>query len=318
MKLLITSIGRRGYFADFFKKSDSNIVIYGTSNSELTPGFEYCDKTFIVPDIVDEHYVDAILKICLDEKIDAIMSLFDLDISILAARRSEFVSMGIRTFLTYDESSEIAFDKFKTYKFCVENNIKTPRTYIELDEVREDLLNSVIEFPLFIKPRRGFASNSIFKVKNMEMLEVIFNNEKDMIIQEGCKGIEHSFDMLYNLEGDLVRVFCKKKIQMRAGETDQAETVYDQSILNIGEKIGALYKNVGPLDIDFFLQENGDYQLLEFNPRFGGGYPISHHVGADYPKLMLEMCKEGDIKFERCNYSSGVIMMKEYGFIFKD
>jgi carbamoyl-phosphate synthase large subunit len=150
------------------------------------------------------------------------------------------------------------------------------------------------------------------------MLRVVFQNEVELIIQEKCRGEEFSFDMLYDLEGQLVRVFCKKKIQMRAGETDQAETINNAGMIHLGEFIGNKFTNIGPLDIDFFVDENGDYQLLEFNPRFGGGYPISHFVGANFPHLMLEIARGNKVEYSHINYPSNVIMMKEYGFIFKN
>jgi carbamoyl-phosphate synthase large subunit len=121
MKILITSIGRRGYIAEYFRENNPDIQIFGTSNTSLTPAFRYCEKIFIVPNILNVSYVDEILKICKEEKIDVILSLFDLDISVLSARRQDFIDLGIKTFLTFGESSDIAFDKYLTYLFCLKS-----------------------------------------------------------------------------------------------------------------------------------------------------------------------------------------------------
>jgi carbamoyl-phosphate synthase large subunit len=48
------------------------------------------------------------------------------------------------------------------------------------------------------------------------------------------------------------------------------------------------------------------------NPRFGGGYPMSHLAGADFPKLIVRMLRGEQVKPEIGNFSAGVIMMKEY------
>ena len=44
---------------------------------------------------------------------------------------------------------------------------------------------------------------------------------------------------------------------------------------------------MGNLDVDVF-EKDGNYYVLELNPRFGGGFPCSYEAGVNPPKAILK------------------------------
>ena len=54
---------------------------------------------------------------------------------------------------------------------------------------------------------------------------------------------------------------------------------------------------LGPLTIQFFKKSNGDVYLLEINPRFGGGVPLSFEAGADYGHKIHEMLEGKPLEY---------------------
>jgi carbamoyl-phosphate synthase large subunit len=60
----------------------------------------------------------------------------------------------------------------------------------------------------------------------------------------------------------------------------------------MGKKIGQNLHHIGNLDVDIMQRANGDYCVLELNPRFGGGYPFSYEAGVNMPKAILKWLKE--------------------------
>ena len=78
---------------------------------------------------------------------------------------------------------------------------------------------------------------------------------------------------------------------MRAGETDKALTVDMPEVREMGATIGRNLKHIGNLDVDIMQRANGDYCVLELNPRFGGGYPFSYEAGVNMPKAILSWLK---------------------------
>ena len=73
---------------------------------------------------------------------------------------------------------------------------------------------------------------------------------------------------------------------MRAGETDKSVLRKKPELEVIGKKIGNSLKHIGNLDCDIF-ERDGEYYLIELNPRFGGGYPFTHYSGGNYVKAII-------------------------------
>ncbi len=317
MNILISSIGRRGYLARYFRDAlDGDVRIIGTSNTKWTVGFHECDQCFLMPDIASEAYISTLLRVCEEQKVDAILSVFDHDIVALSQHLERFQDLNIKIFLPTAFTSEVCFDKMKTYQFLTENEIGALKTYDDLSEAKKALTQKEIQFPLMVKPKKGFGSADLFKANNLDELEVFFNYRPSMVIQEFAAGEEYSFDILHNLNSEVVKVYCKKKMAMRSGETDKAIMLKDKKLIDFGLKLGSLFDNKGPMDVDFFMTSEGEVKVLEINPRFGGGYPISHAAGANFPSAMIGMLKGEKYSFEYPDYNSSVVMMKDYDFRF--
>jgi len=113
----------------------------------------------------------------------------------------------------------------------------------------------------------------------------IGNPNKAVMIQEKIIGIEYGLDILNDFARKSVIVYAKQKLAMRAGETDKAVLRNKPDLEKVGFKIGNALGHIGNLDCDIF-ESNGNYFLIEMNPRFGGGYPFSHKAGANFPAAL--------------------------------
>ncbi len=317
MNLLFSTIGRRGYIVDYFRKNlPEGSKIMGTSDrdsceQEFTSGFFYCDKHFVISSIKEEEkYINDILNICKNEKIDLLFSFYDYDLYILSQHLDKFKSIGVEPIISSYEVNKISFDKLETYQFLINNGFKTPWT-ISSAEARTKGISS---FPVIVKPRFGFGSNAINIARNQNDVDFYLNYyfDEEMIVQQMLDGQEYSFDILNDLNSNPVTAVVKKKIKMRAGETDQGYSIRDDSLFATALEIGKKLKHVGPLDVDFFLLDGEPY-ILELNPRFGGGYPITHLSGIDFTKLVIDMFEdnlESDYKTYH-HYKEGIVAIKD-------
>jgi carbamoyl-phosphate synthase large subunit len=117
--------------------------------------------------------------------------------------------------------------------------------------------------------------------------------ERCLIAQEKVAGDEYGLDVVNDLCGRYVTTFVKRKMAMRAGETDKAITVDHPQLKAIGQQIGEALKHVGNLDCDVFV-DGHRYWVLELNPRFGGGYPFTHRAGVNLPAALIAWA-QGDM-----------------------
>ena len=130
------------------------------------------------------------------------------------------------------------------------------------------------------------------------------------MIQEFLDGQEIGADVYIDvISGKVVSIFTKKKIKMRAGETDKAVSFKDPKLFALIEKFVSEAGYRGQIDIDIFNVE-GEYYLSEVNPRFGGGYPHAYEAGCNHIK-MIQNNLNGIINDECIgNYEENIYMMK--------
>jgi carbamoyl-phosphate synthase large subunit len=330
MNILFTCAGRRTYLLKYFKEQlgDQGKII-GADMQMTAPALSAADIRVLVPSVYDDNYVDVLHNICEQHHVDMLFSLNDLELPILAANKASFENAGTKVVVSSPEVIDICFDKLRTCEYVKSLGINVPRTYSNLQSALNALEIGELQFPVVIKPRWGSASIGIEFVNNQEDLcimyelikrktsngilgEVSQHDKNFILIQEKITGKEYGLDVMNDLEGRNVGVAVKQKLSMRAGETDKAVTVDNAELRRIGEVIGTNLAHVGNLDCDI-LEMDGQYYVLELNPRFGGGFPFSYEAGVNLPKALINWAQgvDFDVKqlvptygltFAKCDY----------------
>lgn len=317
MNILITSVGIRGYLVRYFKEALKNKgKVFAADSSEYAPALYDAQGYFIVPDVSNKNYIHELIEICEENKINGIISHNDLELPILAKNKNEFSDKGIEVIVSEPEVIDICYDKYKTFVFMKKKGFSTPKTFVSLEESLKEIERGDLDFPLIKKPRKGSASKGIKKIYNKKELQNEFTHRKDIVIQEFIKGDEYGVDVFNNSELIPVAIFAKKKIKMRAGETDKAISVYDEKLIEV---IGDLAKKLGfcgPADIDL-IKRDDEYIIMEINPRFGGGYPLSHALGANFPDKIISLINKDTLETNYYKYPDDVLMMKQYEIVIR-
>jgi len=297
--VLFSAIGKRGYMVDFFRKNlPKGSRCIGTSDrhscdTEYTPAFFHCDEHYLLPHIADEkEYVDALVEVCQSESVDMLFSFYDFDGYILSRYLERFEKAGVRAVVSSPRVQAVCFDKIETYRFLKQNGFDTPWT-LSADDFK---LHNLSSYPVVVKPRFGFGSQKLNIAHSKEEVEFFlrYHEDEEMIVQQMLLGDEYSFDVLNDFDARYVAACLKRKMKMRSGETDQGFTEHNGEVLKWAEKLAQSLGHIGPLDVDLFLQD-GKVYILEMNPRFGGGYPVTHFAGIDFTQLLIAL-QEGTLK----------------------
>ena len=311
MNILILAAGTRDKIIHYFKKAfDGMGSIVATDASELSTAIYAADKYYIVPEITDPAYIDVILEICKKDNINGVLSLIDPELSLLAENENRFKEIGTMVIGSSYELCEMAFDKYQMYQWLVLHNYKCARTWLDPTEFYAELEKGTLSFPVFVKPARGSASIGISKVYNKETIDLLFEKKNGLMIQEYLGGQEIGADIYIDMiSGEVVSIFTKKKIKMRAGETDKAVSFKEPALFALLEKFALEVGYTGQIDVDLF-EIDGEYYINEVNPRFGGGYPHAYESGCDHMKLILNNL-QGKVNEKNIGaYEDGIYMMK--------
>lgn len=311
MNFLILSAGTRNKIVQYFKKElNGKGLVVATDCSKLAPAIYEADKYYIVPRIDDKDYLNCILDICIKEKINGLISLIDPELSLISENIVKFKEIGVTPIISEHKNVEMCFNKYKMYQFLVENGIRTAKTYIDKNEFYKDLEKENMKFPVFVKPIEGSASININKVYNRDELELLWKKENNLLIQQFMDGEEFGADVYIDMiSNEISAIFTKKKIKMRAGETDKSVSIKDEKLFLIIKDFVKKAEFKGIIDIDIF-KVNGEYYISEVNPRFGGGYPHAYESKVNIPKMIINNL-EGKINNEQIgDYEKDIYMMK--------
>lgn len=311
MNILILSAGTRNKIVQYFRRALSGQgKVVATDMSLLAPAIYEADNYYIVPGMTEPGYLDKILEICEKEQITGALSLIDPELSLLAENEEKFLAVGTKVIGSSYEICEMALDKYDMYLWLREHGYPCAKSYMDKEEFFADVEKGEITYPVFVKPARGSASVAISKVYDRETVELLFAHGEGLMIQEFLNGQEIGADVYIDMiTWETVSVFTKKKIKMRAGETDKAESFKDEKLFRLIERFVKEAGYRGQADIDLF-DIGGEYYISEVNPRFGGGYPHAHECGVDHMSLILNNLAGKVNQKSIGHYEEGVFMMK--------
>ena len=282
INILILSVGTRNKIVQYLKKAltdqEGNRLgsVIATDMSNIAPAIYEADKYYQVPRMMASDYMEVIFDICRKEKITAILSLIDPELSLLAKHEKEFAALSVKVIGSSYELCEMSLDKIQMYEWLTTHGYKT----------------------------------AISKVNDKETIELLFAHADNLMIQEFLDGQEIGADVYIDmLSGEVVSIFTKRKIVMRAGETDKAVSFKDEKLFCLINRFVKEAGYRGQIDIDIF-EIGGDYYISEVNPRFGGGYPHAYECGCNHMDLIVNNLSGKTNLVNIGNYSEDIYMMK--------
>lgn len=311
MNILILSAGTRNKVVQYFKNTiGANGKVIAADMQKIAPALYEADSYYVVKRITDPNYISTVLDICRKEKVNGVLSLIDPELSLLASNRDAFEEVGVKIIGSEYELCERSLDKWSMYEWLSAHGYNCAKTYIDFSLFEADVATGKISFPVFVKPRFGSASIAISKAHDIKTAKFLFEQQENMIVQEFLNGQEIGADCYIDMiSGELVSVFAKKKLLMRAGETDKAVSFKDAKLFDLIERFVNECGWRGEIDIDIF-DVDGEYFISEVNPRFGGGYPHAYECGVDHMKLIINNLNGIANDRHIGDYDEGVYMMK--------
>jgi carbamoyl-phosphate synthase large subunit len=181
------------------------------------------------------------------------------------------------------------------------------------------------------KPRFGSASEGVALLRNAAELELLVARDEaglpltdgrpgDMVVQSVASGREHTIDVFVDRAGQCHCAIPRRRLEVRGGEVSKAVTVRSEELIDLAfAMVNALPGAYGVLNFQVFADEKaGTLAVIEINPRFGGGFPLSHRAGADFARWLLEDVRGLPSTATGDGWRDGLVMLRYDAAVFVD
>lgn len=316
VNVLLTSGGRRVELVRAFRRAQAaadyggNVVTIDMS--PLAPALQEADKHYVVPRLDDPGYIPALVEICRRESISLVFPTIDPDIPVLANHRGEIEAVGARVLAVSQNAARATGDKWLTYELFTRIGVPAPRSWRAEEARAADL-----KFPVFIKPRSGSAAQNTFRVEERRQLDFFLDYVPNPIVQEFLPGPEITNDVICDLEGGIMAVVSRERIEARWGEVQKGKTISNAEIARHCEMVARELDAIGPITVQCMMKD-GEAYFTEVNCRYGGGLPLGIAAGADSPTWYLALAAGLQPDIQQPAYREGIYITRFDDALFFD
>ncbi len=300
------------------KAREMGMIVVTIDKNPRSMGFQFSDYY----EVVSTHDKEAILTIAEKYKVNGIMTLSTEVAVVPVAYAAEKLKLpGITV-----EVAQKATNKYLMRKVFKEHNVPCPEFYLAKED--EDLKNieNELGYPLMVKPLRGYASKSVFKVNNKKELESAFHIIRDetvngsVLIEEFMDGLEVGGES-FMMDGLMKMIYITNKkgteppLYIPLGHSLPSRLpgkIQDEIREVIKKGIKALGVASGPVNFDVMVTKNGPV-VIEMGARLGGNcLPTLVHIhsGIDTVRESIILSLGGNPLFkEKLRKPVGVRML---------
>ena len=287
--ILVTGVGAIiGYgIIDSLKQSSKDVNVIGMDIFEDAAGRFMADKFYQAILAKDPGYPDYVNNLIEKEKIDLVFLGTEHEIYALCDNKEKLGDNYSKIVINTDQNIAFSKDKWETYSFLQNHGIKTIKTVLdgEYDELCE-LLGS----PFLLKPKNSTASKGIHTIENREEFDFYKKQAGDQrMFQQivGDKEHEYTVSVFGYGDGTSTKPFALRRKLSGEGATVKA-WIYHDPLLDLEvEKLVKILKPYGPTNLQFRLHE-GEYYMLEINPRVSSACSIRTAFGYNEPEMCIE------------------------------
>jgi carbamoyl-phosphate synthase large subunit len=222
-----------------------------------------------MPRVTESHYVDRLIAVLCEHRVELYLMGIDAEISVVSAlRRRIETQTGCHVVVSDDPMIQCATDKLTTAKMLTTLALPAPKT-LPGDAAIDAALDQ-LGLPLFAKPRHGHGSRGIQLIESRaDLIERQPRLGDRYCLQEYLPGEEYTCALLYDRKGSLRDWICFRR-RLQWGTTIEAQVVQMEALDQLIRRFGDLVQAAGPINLQLRLDKKGTPVIFEINPRFSG------------------------------------------------
>ncbi|HEY7320990.1 MAG TPA: hypothetical protein VIE89_25780 [Candidatus Binatia bacterium] len=248
----------------------------------------------------EEAYVNRLLKICEEERIDTLFPSWDAQIYVVAKNKERFEKLGVFIPVPDYETLVITLDKYRIVQVAQKAGLDCPRTY--LPERPEDIggIADELRFPVAVKPRYTSWGTEIVRDR-ASLLEKARNVAETYgvpMVQEYVPGGERQdIHIVLDKGGESKLVFQRKtRRSLRLDPHAHFSSVHEltnpyphtAAALRLVQMLGWWGSATVETAVD---PRDGKVKFMEFVPRFRRQLWNSTELGINEPWMCLKIAR---------------------------
>lgn len=275
MRILITSVGTSNAvnLIRYFHKLGHKI--YGTDINEYghTAGSLLCDRYAKVPFAVEDCYIDTMVSLITEWKIDLFIPIHDIEVFTISKRIEEITCECV---IPKTEVIEVLRDKYICN--CNMNKIGIPVAPMYFEDKPQ--------IKRILRNRIGNGSNGIRILDPGDSIQNV--NPEEAFIQEFIEGNEYTIDALCDKNGNPIYIVPRERVEVKAGVATKVKIEENIELINYCKKILYEFKLPGFSNIQFIKDKEGKYWFIEVNWRFAGSGSSTLAVAPKYLQKFID------------------------------
>lgn len=240
----------------------------------------FADAFELMPRDDAPDYEARLLEICKTHKIDLLIPTRDGELVRIAKMRNKLKEIG--TLITLGEAEALAacMDKGALHQFCRDNGFPV----LDVSDVTD-----TAAFPVFIRHRNSSLTGGGILVEDRKSFEHLALKTDDYLVQAFVEYREFSCDILSSLDGEPLQAVVRERLRLVNGESWRSQIVDMPVLEKLTLDLARALKLCGHNLIQMFWSEESGAQIIEVNPRFGGGTNLSLKGGLASPERLMLM-----------------------------
>ncbi len=284
------------------ESEDFEVRIIGLVYENLEPGIYMeglCDRIFQIPypSAGSDDLIERVEWIHRQEKIDVLIPNFDAELFSFMKNEQRLREKGIHMFLpTLKQFQEREKDKLPEYG--EKYGVKVPRSinmgsFSQIAEIDEKM-----EYPVMIKGQFYDA----YVAANEEQVKQAFHKLAakwglPVIAQEFVKGTEVNVIALGDGKGNTIAaVPMRKQYITDKGKAWGGITLADEKMMELTRMLIQKTKWKGGMELELIKTNNGEYYLIEINPRIPAWVYLAVGAGQNIPDALIKLALGWDVK----------------------
>jgi carbamoyl-phosphate synthase large subunit len=285
MNVLITAGSRRVPLVQAFQsvlRTEHHGRVVVTDVDPTSPAVHVAHRAYRVPLSTDAGYIDALLDICVAERIRLLVPTVDDELEVVAEARSRFAAVGTIVACSPAATAALCNDKYATCRHLIDNGVEAAETWLP------DNLPGDTRSLLFIKPRIGRGGVDAFLIRNVRERDFFLGYVANPVVQEFLQPPEYTIDMLCDWTGRPLSIVPRQRTVIRSGVSDRGRTVRSDALESLAIRVASAVPFQGPVNIQCRMRGETPV-VFEINPRFSGGIPLTIAAGAHFPSMLVRM-----------------------------